>query len=321
MNGVRTLPVLLLASMLAGCFGSGSPPLQGYVEGTYVYVSAESAGRVVERPAIAGTAVAAGEVLAKLDDSDAIEAVAGAEARLAQAVAQLANLGSGQRPEEVSVIAAELSEARSSLTLAEDDYRRKLQLREKGVVAQAVVDDAKSRRDAAEAKAQMTERQLEVAKLPARPEEIDAATRNVAAQKAALAQAKIALDKRTLRAPAAGLVEETFFEPGELVSAGQAVVSILPDANKKVRFFLPEPELARLKVGDRVAVSCDGCDADLAAEVTFVASEAEFTPPVIYSRDNREKLVFRVDARPLGAAVSLKVGQPVEVRVTAGAAS
>jgi HlyD family secretion protein len=294
--------------------------MQGYVEGTYVYVSAEGAGRIVDRPASPGKAVAEGETLVRLDESEQGEAVVEAEARLAQAKAQLANLRSGKRPEEISVIEAALREAETAFDLAEDDYQRQLILLEKGVIAQAAVDNAKAKRDAAEAKVEVTERELAVAKLPARPEEIEAAERNVAAEQAALAQARIALDRRTLRAPASGMVEETFYEPGELVAAGQAVVSLLPEANRKIRFFLPEPSLSKVAVGALIAVSCDNCEAGLEAEVTFVATEAEFTPPVIYSKDVRDKLVFRVEARPLGKAALLKVGQPVDVRLMPGAA-
>lgn len=320
---MRTPAILAgVALLLAGCSGSDNIPMQGYIEGTYVYVSAEIAGRVVARPAVAGAMVREGDILVRLDSADQVEAVAGADARLAQARAQLANLLSGQRPEEISVIAAELSEARTAFRLADDDLLRQLQLREKGVVAQAGVDNARARRDAALAKVEAIERQLEVARLPARVEEIDAAERNVAAEEAALAQARIALERRTLTAPAAGFVEETFFEPGELVATGQAVVSLLPDANRKLRFFLPETRLSTVQLGEIVAMACDNCEEGLTAEITFIASEAEFTPPVIYSKDNREKLVFRVEARPLGQAAFLKVGQPVDVRLTgAGAGS
>ena len=136
---------------------------------------------------------------------------------------------------------------------------------------------------------------------------------------AALARARTALERRTLTAPAAGLVEETFFEPGEYAQAGAAIVSLLPDADRKIRFFVPEPRLATVSIGSRVAVTCDNCPAGLEGEVTFVSSAAEFTPPVIYSQEAREKLVYRVDARPLGEARDLKVGQPVDVTLPAGA--
>lgn len=305
--------------LLAGCFGNDAAELQGYVEGTYVYVSAESDGRIVERAVAAGDVVEEGAILARLDDSEEKEAVAGAEARLAQAKAQLANLRSGKRDEEISVIAARLGETRTAFNLAEEDYRRKLVLRERGIVAQSVVDDAKAKRDTAEANAEGIERELIVAKLPARPEEIAAAERNVAAEEASLAQAKIQLERRQLKAPASGHVEETFYEPGERVSAGQPVVSLLPNTNRKIRFFLPEAELSRARIGERIEVSCDGCAEGLAAEIERIATEAEFTPPILYSKDSREKLVFRIEARPLDAAFDLKVGQPVDVRLTAPA--
>lgn len=312
-------PLVLAASsvafafVLAGCSGSGEGPVQGYIEGTYVYVSADAAGRIVARPVSAGVTVAAGDILVRLDDSDEIEAVAGAQARLAKAEAELANLRSGKRPVEIAVIEAQLSEAQANYELAEEEYQRQLLLHEKGVVSQAAVDNAKANRDAAKASVDAIERELEVAGLPARPEVIEAAERNVAAEQAALAQARIALERRTLKAPESGLVEETFFEPGEHAAAGAAIVSLLPDANRKIRFFLPEPRLATIGIGSRVAVACDNCPEGLEGEVTFLSSAAEFTPPVIYSKDVRDKLVFRVEARPLGEAVRLKVGQPVDV--------
>jgi HlyD family secretion protein len=96
-------------------------------------------------------------------------------------------------------------------------------------------------------------------------------------------------------------------------------VSLLPDANRKVRFFVPERLLAKVALGDEVGVTCDGCASRLTAKVEFVATEAEFTPPILYSKDSRDKLVFRVDARPEAEAVSLKVGQPLDIHL-AGAA-
>ncbi|MCR4281763.1 MAG: HlyD family efflux transporter periplasmic adaptor subunit, partial [Bauldia sp.] len=215
-------------------------------------------------------------------------------------------------------LAAQLAQVKTTFHNLVEDYKRKLALRENGVVPQSAVDAAKTARDAAQSQAIAAERQLEVAQLPARPDEIEAAERNVAAQEAALAQARIQLERRQIKAPAAGLVEETFFEPGELVTAGQAVVSLLPDANRKIRFFVPEARLSEVAPGKAIAVGCDGCAAGLTAVIDFVATAAEFTPPIIYSKDSREKLVFRVDARPLGETAKLNVGQPVDVRLDAG---
>jgi HlyD family secretion protein len=313
----RLRPILALAAVvLAGCSGSDTRPLQGYVEGTYVYLAPDAGGRLVGRPVDAGMRVAAGDPLFSLDDADQKAALAGAEARLAQAKAELANLETGERPEEVAVLAATLSSARATFQNAEDDYRRKVQLRQNGTVAQATVDAAETAMSTASAQVDVAQRQLEVARLPARPDQIDAANRNVNALAADLDQAKTALARRALSAPAAGLVEETYYEPGELVAAGQPVVSLLPDANRKVRFFVPERLLAKVNIGSTVAVSCDGCPSGLKAKVEFVSSAAEFTPPIIYSKDSRDKLVFRVDARPEADATALKVGQPVDVELT-----
>jgi HlyD family secretion protein len=305
------------ALMVAGCSGDDSRTFQGYVEGTYVYIAPDAMGRLITRPATDGARVAAGATLFTLDDADQKAAVAGAEARLAQAKAELANLQTGERPEEISVLAANLSSARATFANAQDNYRRQLQLRQNGNVAQSVVDAAEAATGTASAQVDAAERQLDVARLPARPDQIDAAQRNVNALAADLDQAETALARRTLAAPAAGFVEETYYEPGELVAAGQPVVSLLPDANRKVRFFVPERMLARVNIGSTVSVSCDGCAAGLTATVEFVSSAAEFTPPIIYSKDSRDKLVFRVDARPEGDANGLKVGQPLDVRLGA----
>jgi HlyD family secretion protein len=307
--------VVIAPLLLGGCLGNGEATIQGYVEGTYVYLGAEAAGRVIERPVVAGQKVAEGDLIFRLDDADQKEAVAGAEARLAEAKAQLADLLTGKRAEEVGVVAAQLEQARTTLTNAQDDYNRQLVLRQKNVVAQAAVDNAKATRDSAAAAVEAMERQLQVAKLPARPEEIAAAERNVSAQEAQLAQSRIALERRTVKAPASALVEETFYSPGELVAAGQPVVSLLPDANRKIRFFLPEKQLAQAAIGQTIALACDGCPDNLTATIDFIATEAEFTPPILYSKENREKLVYRVEARPMDGAVVLKVGQPVDIRL------
>jgi HlyD family secretion protein len=111
------------------------------------------------------------------------------------------------------------------------------------------------------------------------------------------------------------LVNDTYARPGETINAGVPVVSLLPPQNILVRFFVPETELATLHVGDRLAIGCDACAAGLIATVTFIAPQPEYTPPVIYSETNREKLVYLIEAHPPpDQAVQLKPGQPVDVR-------
>jgi HlyD family secretion protein len=107
-----------------------------------------------------------------------------------------------------------------------------------------------------------------------------------------------------------------FYQPGEWVGAGQPVVSLLPPGNVKARFFVPESDLARVQLGSNVMLACDGCGSAIAAKVTRVATQPEYTPPVIYSNAQRSKLVFMVEAKPTpGEATRLKPGQPLDVRL------
>jgi HlyD family secretion protein len=127
------------------------------------------------------------------------------------------------------------------------------------------------------------------------------------------------LDRRKASSPVTGSVEQIYFRVGEMVPAGKPVVALLPPGNLKVRFFVNEAILPRIKLGDTVKVQCDGCAADLAATVSFMSRTSEFTPPVIYSTEERAKLVFMIEARPQSPD-RLRVGQPVSVAlVPAGA--
>lgn len=120
------------------------------------------------------------------------------------------------------------------------------------------------------------------------------------------------LARRRMNAPIAGTIQQIYFREGETVPAQRPVVSIMPPGNMKVRFFVPEPELPKLKVGEDVRVICDGCASDLTAKIYFIATMAEYTPPVIYSLDERSKLVYLIQARP-NKPDSLRVGQPVSI--------
>jgi len=133
---------------------------------------------------------------------------------------------------------------------------------------------------------------------------------------ARLNSAQTRLARRRMASPVAGTVQQVYFRQGELVPAGRPVLAILPPENIKVRFYIPEPKLAQIALGDQVRVSCDGCDAHLTARVSFISRTAEYTPPVIYSLEERSKLVFLVEARPEHPE-KLRVGQPVSVALAA----
>ncbi len=125
-------------------------------------------------------------------------------------------------------------------------------------------------------------------------------------------QMQTRLARRKLVSPVSGTVQQVYYRPGELVPAGRPVISLLPPSNIKVRFYVPETSLAQIAYGDEVLVSCDGCAPDLKAKVSFISGSSEYTPPVIYSQDERTKLVFLIEARP-EKPDALRVGQPVSV--------
>jgi HlyD family secretion protein len=318
--------LVLLALLLPACTGgSERPTFQGYVEGEFIEVAPEVSGRIAELRIGRGDQVDAGALLFRIDAAEAEEEVARAEAELARAEAQLTNLRAGQRPAEIAVIDASIAGAQASLDAARRDLARQEALFQRGIVAQARLDQAREAAAVAQARFLEAERRRDVASLPARNAEIEAAERSVAAAGAVLSQVRARLADYAVSAPAEGRIEDIFYEEGEVASAGSPVLSVLPEDRRKVVFFVPEPARPALPVGSRVAVSCDGCPDGLTAEVRFLASEPEYTPPVIFSRGTREKLVFRAEAALAGEAAELPLGQPVDVtpadiEVAAGAA-
>jgi len=137
--------------------------------------------------------------------------------------------------------------------------------------------------------------------------------------KANLDWSQTRLNRRNGVSPSDGIVQQVYFRPGETTPPSRPVLALLPPGNLKIRFFAPETELARVQYGDTLRVSCDGCAPGLTAKVTFIASNAEYTPPVIYSLEERAKLVYLIQARPTEPE-KFRVGQPVSVTLLNGAA-
>jgi len=144
--------------------------------------------------------------------------------------------------------------------------------------------------------------------------DFDAAQAGLRDAEARLNWAKTRLARRNVASPAAGSIQQVYYRPGEVVAAGRPIVALLPPGNLKVRFYLPEAMLPKLSAGDPVKVSCDGCAPDLTARVSFISRASEYTPPVIYSLDERAKLVFLIEALP-ERPDALRVGQPLSVVV------
>lgn len=307
---VCALPVI--AGLIATC----APPVPlavGYVEGEFVLLAPLDVAQVTEVDVERGQHVTAGEVVAQMERDDAKIAVDNAAAALLRAEAQLANLRRGKRPEEIAVIEAQLVSARAEGAQAKLSYDRQADLVKRGATSQANVDAARTALATAQAKVAQQKASLDVARLPARPEEIAAAENAVKEARASLDQARWRLDRRTLRAPAAGDINDIIRRPGEMAGPSAPVLSFLPTGAVKLKVYVGEAALSSIRVGDSLSVRCDGCGGGLRARISYISPDPEFTPPVIYSLENRQKLVYLVEARPMPASRALKPGQIVDV--------
>ncbi len=309
---MKRLAGLFALFLLAACGGADNATFQGYVEGDFIAVAPEVGGRIVALNVERGSTIESGAELFRIEDAEATAAVAQADAELARAKAQLANLQEGQRPPEIAVIEAQIAETTAALDMARRDFERQQALFTRNVVSEAQLDRAREAITVAAARLKAVERQKDVAKLPARTPEIEAAERAVQAAEAAYAQARTRLNKHIVQAPADGRIEDVYYEAGEVAAAGAPIVSLLPEGRRKVIFFVPEPARPGVPAGTSVAVTCNGCPDGITAEIVFLATESEFTPPVIFSRETSDKLVFRAEAR-LPDNAALPLGQPVEV--------
>lgn len=311
---MRFFPFLFLF-VLAGCSREGNGSLQGYAEGEYVRVAAPFAGSLTRLSVQRGAQVKAGDALYGLEQENEKAARLESEQRLKSAEARLANLQKGRRPDEVAAVEAQLAQAQAAVALSQSQLKRDEKLVADGFISRERLDQTRTARDRDQARVNELAAQLRVARLGARADEIRAAEAEVEVARAAVAQSQWRLDQKSIKAPVSGLVQDTYYVQGEWVNAGSPVVSILPPENIKLRFFVPEPLLGKLRMGQGVKVGCDGC-ATLNASVSYIAPQAEYTPPVIYSKDNRAKLVFLIEARLAPAdAVKLHPGQPVDVRL------
>jgi len=315
MDRIAWVVVRVGALMLAACGNSPPTGYPGYVEADYVRVAAPLSGSLARLSVNRGDQVAANAPLFVLESAQETAARAEAESRARQSEATLADLEKARRPPEIAAVRAQLAQAEAAIKQSESDLVRTQKLVADKFLPAQQLDNSTAKRDSDRARVAELRAQLELANLPARSDAIAAARNEAKAANDALAQAQWRLDQKTQTAPVAGTVYDTLYRPGEWVAAGSPIVSLLPPGNVKIRFYVPEPALATLRRGAAISVRCDGCSAPIPARVAFIAPQAEYTPPVIYSRENRSKLVFLVEARPDEPNPALHPGLPVEVTV------
>ena len=299
---------------LSACQQETDISLPGYVEGDYVRIATPVAGYLRELNVTEGQAITVDQALFRLESSDTISNQQTATAALQKAQAQVADLNKGKRSEEISALKAQWSAAQAALRLSEQELSRQQRLRQQGFSNQSALDQAASTQLQAQGKVRDLNAQLALAAQAARVDVRQAAQADVTAAAVQLTHADWLVAQTAPHSPVTARVEETLYQVGEWIPAGSPVVTLLAPDAVKIRFYIPEAALATIKQGQRINVSCDSCQQPIPARISFIANNAEYTPPVIYSKENRSKLVFMVEAKPLDSKTFLlHPGQPVAV--------
>lgn len=313
-DSLRTLSlvVILLGS---ACEQQSQSGYQGYAEGDYLYLAAPRAGYLEVLEADRGSHVATGRHLFSVSPEPERYELDETAAQVEVLKANARNLEQPRRRVEIDAKRAELKKAQADLEYSAAQLRRMQALVEKGFVSREGLDQALAARDKNAAQVEEAREQLALYRITlGREPEIRAVQAELQAAEARREQKRWLVETKVVLAPAVGEVTETYYRPGEWVPAGQPVLSFLPDERRFIRFFVPETALAGIRLGQTVMADCDGCEAPIMANITFISSRAEYTPPVIYSREERAKLVFRVEATPAPKdAAELHPGLPMNV--------
>ena len=310
---IEYLCVIPFVSSLFSICGDPPPFAVGYVEGEYVLVAPIETAQIKSVLVRRGQRIEIDQALVSLEKRDAEIAVLQSKATVEKAERQLANLQLGRRPQEIAVIEASLASAKSQAAETERVLKRQSDLLDRGITARDKFDTASTNMERAKSKVAELVANLEVAKLPARIEEIKAAQASLKQATAGLENARWRLQKRTLTIPESGIVVDIIRNTGEVAGPQAPVISVLPDDAIKLRLYIPQSSLSGIKLGSRLKVNCDGCAEGMSASVDYISSDPEFTPPVIYSLENRQKLVYLIEARPDEGSTALNPGQIVDV--------
>jgi len=311
----RCTVVALLTVLLAACSPSGHKDgvYQGYLEGRFLGVASPQEGQLVDLKVQRGQWVEAGAPLFALDPQPETDELREDQQHVASAQAKMDDLRKGLRDTELAALDAQLQADRATLEQTKAEWQRNQKLEEGSFVSQNDLDRLKYLTAQHTAEAERDANQLATGKLGGREDQIKQAAADLAADEAVRDHTQWMLSQKTQTAPQAGFVQDTLYRLGERVMPGQSVVLMLPVAELRARFYVPETEINRVKLGQVVNVKLDGRD-PIKAKVSFISTQVEFTPPVIYSDSQNYKYVFLVEADiDPAVAKELHVGQPAEV--------
>lgn len=316
--------LLVAAGLALGACGRGPAGragdllLSGNIEVTDAQLGFKLPGRVAIRPVSEGERVQAGQLIARLDDTEQQQQVALRRAELAAAAAGLAELEAGSRPQEIAAAAATLRSAEAERERVRLDFNRAKELRDKEVIADREFEATQAQLKVAEAHAAEAAERLKLVREGPRAETITQARARAEQARAAVALAETQLDNTRLLSPLTGVVLSHNIEPGEFVAAGTPVVTVADTAHVWVRAYLDQPDLGRVRHGQKVVVRTDSFPGrDFEGTVGFIASEAEFTPKTVQTPRERVKLVFRLKVDVANPQDELKPGMPADVVIPA----
>lgn len=301
---------LALAALVLGAIILMAPQLRqvrtlsGYIEGEPLYLAAPISGQLTAIDVQRGERVAAGARLFVIDTRTLAAARETASGQVQQAASAVDAATASH-----AQLAANVAVARANAAEADRDVARVQRLLSfsKGAISQQDVDKARANAEAARATLTAAERQAEAARA-----QIAAAGGQLGQAEGVRADAEARLDQAAPRAPVAARVDDVFYQTGEWAAANQPILSLLPDDRVRLRFFVPERDVAHYRIGAEVRFSCDGCAKGLTARINYVSPRPEFTPPVIYSLQSRDRLVFMIEALPADPR-DLTPGLPVDV--------
>lgn len=293
--------------------------VSGNIEVTDVEVSFRMPGWVETRPASEGELIREGDLVARLDSTELAQEVALREAEVAAYDAELAALLAGSRPQEIAAAEAAVAQAEAEVERARLEFERQKSLWERRVASKQTFEAARSTHEAAAAKLQEASEQLDLVREGPRQEEISRARARLDQARQSLAVARTRLGYATLQAPLSGMVLSENIESGEYVVPGVPVVTIGDLVNAWVRAYVNETDLGRVKPGQPVCVTTDTyLDKVYPGELTFISSEAEFTPKNVQTTEERVKLVYRVKIEIGNPDFELKLGMPADAAIWLG---
>lgn len=286
----------------------------GYVEAYLIYVSPPVSGQLFDLNVARGDPVKVNQTLYQLDPEPERSTLSQAQYTLAAEQETLQDFENGQRSTILNALRANILGAQAQLALSKITLDRNQRLYAKNVVSQAALDAAKADYSTRLQEVNQLQSNLAEAELGARQHLIESQAQKVNAAEAAMKAAAWQLSQKTGIASDGGIIFDTFFRPGEFISAGQPVLAILSPKEIRVLFYIPEPDYSRIKLGQTVWFKVDGKTQAKAVKVSFISKNAEYTPPVIYSEESKSKLVYRVEAQlPPDIALKFHPGSPVTV--------